>query len=431
MSVRQLAITVVVLFAAAGLVFAGGQQEAEEAEASQEEAEEEQQTVELNFFQFKPYLDEAYGDLVEEFREENPNVEINVQTYGGGQQWQDILRGRFASGAGPEIFPVEGPAQYEQWSEYIADLSGEPWIDTAVPFALEALNVDGKQMGMPVNLEGYGYIYNKEIFEEAGISERPTTLSELTEAAEQLDEAGYTPFGTGYATWWVTGLHLMNVAFAHQDDPLAFIEGLNDGSESFSDNELFADLQDLVDLTVEYGEEDPLTTDHEEQVQMFANGEVAMIQQGVWKEVPIMEVDEDIEIGLLPPALNDSAGMDRIPVGVPFYFVVNKEASEQKQEAAKSFLNFMVNTDVGQRYATEEFGFIPAYQDVEPRGLGGVGKDILEYAGEDKTVPWVFGRFPEGFADDASDAIQQYVTDRISWSEVLEQLDQSWERRAE
>jgi raffinose/stachyose/melibiose transport system substrate-binding protein len=186
-----------------------------------------------------------------------------------------------------------------------------------------------------------------------------------------------------------------------------------------------------VDLTVEYGEDNPLTTDHNKQVQMFANGQVAMIQQGVWKEVPIQEANADINMGLLPmPLNNNESEMNVVPVGVPFYFAVNSQSSEAEQQAAKSFLNFLVGSETGQRYMTEEFGFIPAYKGVSSEGLGGVGKDILKYAGEDRTVPWVFGSFPDGFADDAAKQIQAYVADQRSWSEVLSNLDQAWQRRA-
>ncbi len=384
--------------------------------------------MELHFFQFKPYLDDAYKAFAEKFEAEHPHVTMTVETIGGGTQWQTILKSKFAADEGPDIFPVEGVGQYELWSEYIADLSGAPWIDNAVPFALESLNIDGKQMGMPVNLEGYGYIYNKEIFEEAGVSELPSTNSELRAAAEKIEAAGYTPFTTGYSTWWVIGLHLMNVAFAHQDDPQAFIDALNAGEATMADNALFQDLQNIVDLTIEYGEKNPLTTDHNKQVQMFANGQAAMIQQGVWKEVPIFEANPEASVGLLPVPLNDSAKMDRIPVGVPFNYVVNKTSSEAVQQAAKDFLDFHVNTKEGQKFMTEECGFIPAYKGVDATALKGVGKDILAYAGEDKTVPWVFGSFPDGFANEATKNIQAYIADKQDWATTLSRLDAAWQK---
>ena len=419
----------VVLFVSVGFLFAGGQQEGADAQQKSEgEGEAKAEQVELHFFQFKPYLDDAYKEFAEQFEAENPNVTMKVETIGGGTQWQTILKSKFAADEGPDIYPVEGEGQYELWQEYIADLSEEPWIDNAVPFALESLQIDGKQMGMPVNLEGYGYIYNKKIFEEVGIEEKPTNFSELRATAQKIQDAGYTPFATGYSTWWVIGLHLMNVAFAQQDDPEGFVDALNAGEASMADNKLFKDLKNIVDLTVEYGEKNPLTTDHNKQVQMFANGEAAMIQQGVWKEVPIFEANPDAEVGLLPVPLNNNEKMDRIPVGVPFNYVVNKTSSEAVQKAAKEFFEFHVNTEAGQKFMTEECGFIPAYKGVDATALKGVGKDILAYAGKDKTVPWVFGDFPDGFANEATKNIQSYIAGRQEWSKVLENLDKAWQK---
>jgi raffinose/stachyose/melibiose transport system substrate-binding protein len=426
MSRKQLFFAIVILLVSAGLLYAGGQQEQAAPEVEAEAVEKE--PVELHFFQFKPYLDEAYKEFAAEFEKEYPNVTVTTETIGGGTQWQTILKSKFAANEGPDIFPVEGLGQYELWSDYIADLSGEPWIDNAVPFALESLNVNGRQMGMPVNLEGYGYIYNKDIFAEAGVDELPTTLSELRAAAEKIKAAGYTPFATGYSTWWVMGLHLMNVAFAQQDDPYMFIEQLNAGEVSMAENELFQDLQNVVDLTLEYGEKNPLTTDHLKQVQLFANGEAAMIQQGVWKEIPIFEANPEANIGLLPVPLNDSPQMDRIPVGVPFNFVVNKTSPEKVQQAARNFLNYLVNTKTGQSFMTEKFGFIPAYKGVSPEGLKGVGRDILAYAGEDKTIPWVFGQFPDGFANEATNNIQAYIAGRQDWATTLSRMDAAWQK---
>ena len=419
MTVKKLFLAVAVVLLGVGSVFAAGQVEDEG-------------PVEIEVFQSKTVIAEQFEAMAAEFEEANPNISVTVETVGGSADWQTILKGRFTADEGPDVFNIEGPAQYELWSENIADLSGEPFVDTAMPSALRPLNIDGNQYGMPVNFEGYGYIYNKDIFEDAGITELPSTRSELREVAQQLEDAGYTAFGTGYGTWWVIGLHMLNVAFAQQDDPQAFMDGLTDGSASMADNEIFQDLQGLVDLTVEFGEENPLATDHNQQVQLLANGDVAMIQQGVWKEPALYSANPDLNIGLIPLLINDDTQMDRIPLGVPWYFVVNSQASEARQEAAKEFIDFMANSETGRRYAVEEFGYIPAFQGVSTSGLGGVGQAILDFAGEDKTIPWVFGQWPDGFAQqDAFQNLQAYVGGQQSWAETLEALDEAWQDRAE
>ncbi|NBC29044.1 MAG: extracellular solute-binding protein, partial [Spirochaetes bacterium] len=387
----KLFFVLVLVIAVAGFAFGTGQ--AEDAGGDMEG-----ETVELDIFQSKTVIAEEFEAMAAEFEEANPGVTVNVETVGGSADWQTILKSRFTADEGPDVFNIEGPAQYELWSENIADLSGEQFTEEAVPSALEPLNVNGNQYGAPVNFEGYGYIYNKDIFEDAGIDEMPTSFSELEDVAQQLDEAGYTAFSTGYGTWWVIGLHMLNVAFAQQDDPAQFMEDLTNGDASMANNRVFQDLQQLVDLTVEYGEDNPLATDHNQQVQMLANGDVAMIQQGVWKEVALFEATPDLNIGLIPLLINDQAKMDRVPVGVPWYFVANAQSTEAEQEVAKEFINFMMVSDTGQRYAVEEFGYIPAYQGVSSEGLGGVGQGILAYTDQDKTIPWVFGQWPDGFA---------------------------------
>jgi len=425
MTVKQVLATAVLLLSAAGLIFASGQSEGSQSGGQTAMSA---KPVQLHVFQFKPYLDQEYKNFAKDYEKQYPNVTVTTETIGGGTQWQTILKSKFAAGEGPDIFPVEGTGEYNLWKDYIADLSGQPWIKNALPFALKGLNIDGRQMGMPVAIEGYGYIYNKDIFQKDGITQLPKSLSELRSAAEKIKSDGTTPFATGYATWWVTGLHLINVAFAQQPDPSAFIAQLNAGQASMADNKMFQDLKNVVDLTVQYGEKNPLTTDHNKQVQLLANGEVAMIQQGVWKEIPIMKANPSANIGLLPIPLNDSAQMNRIPVGVPFYFVVNKTAAKEVQDAAEKYLDYLADTQTGHTYLTQKFGFIPAFKDVPPVGLQGVGKDILAYANQDRTIPWVFGQFPDGFANEVSNNIQAYVAGQQNWSTTLQHFDAAWQK---
>lgn len=389
------------------------------------------EVVEIEVFQSKTTIAEQFEALAAEFEAANPNIRVTVETVGGSADWQTILKGRFTADEGPDIFNIEGPAQYDLWKANIADLTGESFLDGAVENAKAPLNVGGRQYGMPVNFEGYGYIYNKDIFADAGITDLPTNFSELRATARQLEDAGYTAFATGYGTWWVIGLHLLNATMAQTDDPQAFMEGLSNGTESMADTKVFQDLKDLIDLTVEFGEDNPLATDHNQQVQLLANGEVAMIQQGVWKETALYAATPDLDIGLLPLAMNNDAGMNRVPLGVPWYFVVNSQSSDAEQEAAKDFLDFMFASDTGKRYLVEEFGYLPAVTGVPTSGVGGVGRDILAFAAENRTIPWVFGQWPDGFAQqDATNFLQAYIGGELSWDETLEALDEAWADRS-
>src|SRR5690606_9062915 len=117
--------------------------------------------------------------------------------------------------------------------------------------------------------------------------ELPKTIDELEAAAIKLQDAGITPFVNGYGEWWVLGNHFVNIPFAQQADPDAFIAGLNDGSAKIPGNEVFNQWVDLFDLTLKYGGKNPLQTDYNTQVTDFATGKAAMTQQGNWTQVQI------------------------------------------------------------------------------------------------------------------------------------------------
>ncbi|WP_062050227.1 ABC transporter substrate-binding protein [Bacillus sp. JCM 19034] len=385
-----------------------------------------EEEVTLNFFQFKVEIADELQAMLDEFEEEHPHIKVNLETVGGGADYSAALRSKFASGETPDIFNNGGFNELELWKEHLADLSEEPWVENLLPIgSVPMTDEDGTLYGMPVNLEGYGFIYNIDLFEEVGITEPPRTWSELEEAVLALEAAGITAFSAGYGEWWITGQHLLNIPFANQDDPVAFIEGLYAGEETLTGNTQFEEFQRVIDLEIQYGNPNPLTTDYNTQVTLFASGETAMIQQGNWTENMIYEINPDMNMAFLPIPLNDDEEANRIPVGVPNNWVVNKNS--EHLEEAKYLLDWMVSSETGQRYLTEEFAFIPAFDNIEPSGLGALGESILEYSVAEQTIPWTWFRWPDGANQDFAAAIQEYVANQIGYEEMLEKMEQTWE----
>jgi raffinose/stachyose/melibiose transport system substrate-binding protein len=386
-----------------------------------------EETVTLNFFQFKVEIAEQLQKMIDEFETEHPNIKVKLETVGGGADYGAALKAKFASGEKPDIFNNGGFKELELWKEHLADLSGEPWAEHVLPIGkVPMTDTDGKLYGMPVNLEGYGFIYNKDLFAKAGITEPPTTISELKEASQKLKDAGITPFSAGYGEWWVIGQHLLNIPFAQQADPVAYIAGLYDGSQKIVGNDKFAQFKEVLDTEIGFANDNPITTDYNTQVTLFASGQTAMVQQGNWTENMITEINPEINMGFLPiPLSDDEATADRLPVGVPNNWVINKNS--EHIEEAKLFLDWMVSSETGKRYITEEFAFIPAFDNIEPTGLGDLGQSILEYSKADKTIPWTWFRWPDGANKEFAAVIQEYAAGKIDYDTVLQRFQESWD----
>jgi ABC-type sugar transport system, periplasmic component len=386
--------------------------------------------VTIKMFQFKVEIAEQLAALIEEYEKLHPNINIELETVGGGADYGAALKAKFNSGDKPDIFNNGGFSELDLWIEHLEDLTDEPWVANLVDAAKPPMTKDGRLYGMPVNLEGYGYIYNKDLFAKAGITETPKTLDELRAAAQKLKDAGITPFINGYAEWWVLGNHFINIPFAQQPDSEAFIKGLYDGTAKIPGNDVFNQWVDLFDLTLEYGQPNPLQTDYNTEVSEFAIGKAAMTQQGNWTQVAISETNPEINIGFLPMPINNDAGaMDKLPVGVPSNWVIHKNSPVK--EEAKAFLNWIVTSDIGQRYITEEFKFIPAFTNIpaDESVLGQLAADIIKYSQEGKTLTWNWFKFPGGEASSNkfADVMQAYIGGQINKDQMFERLQQAWE----
>ncbi|GLB58632.1 ABC transporter substrate-binding protein [Cytobacillus sp. NCCP-133] len=424
---KRFALLLLSLVLMAGIVAGCSSSSSSGDEKPQDDSKNEGEAVTLNLFQFKVEIAEQLQEMIAEFEKEHPNIKVKLETVGGGADYGAALKAKFASGEQPDIFNNGGFKELELWKEHLADLSNEPWAKHVLPIGkVPMTDTDGKLYGMPVNLEGYGFIYNKDLFEEAGITEPPNTISQLKDAAEKLKDKGITPFSAGYGEWWVIGQHLLNIPFAQQEDPVAFIEGLYSGSEKITGNDKFKEFKEVLDTEINFGNENPLTTDYNTQVTQFASGKTAMLQQGNWTENMILEINPEINMGFLPiPMTDDEAAADRLPVGVPNNWVLNKNS--EHLEEAKVFLDWMVSSETGKRYITEEFAFIPAFDNIEPTGLGPLGQRILEYSKEEKTIPWTWFRWPDGANKEFAATIQEYAAGKIDYDTVVERFQASWD----
>ena len=124
---------------------------------------------------------------------------------------------------------------------------------------------------------------------------------------------------------------------AQQDDPDAFIKGLNEGKAKFEGNETFKQFMNLFDLTLKYGNKNPLTTDYNTQVTQFASGETAMMQQGNWTVNMITKINPDMKMGFIPmPISNDAKKNDKLAIGVPNNWVVNKNAPDADKKQRRN-----------------------------------------------------------------------------------------------
>lgn len=137
---------------------------------------------------------ESQTKLVESFEAVNPTIDVKVSVADWDSYWEKLLTG-LAGGAAPDVFAMDGPlAPDYQGRDVLLDL--QPLIDRDAydlsHLADQGVGVfktaDGKQYGLPRDLNVGVLYYNKKIFDTAGIPYPDDTWdwAKLTEVGKQL-----------------------------------------------------------------------------------------------------------------------------------------------------------------------------------------------------------------------------------------------------
>ena len=131
--------------------------------------------------------------------------------------------------------------------------------------------------------------------------------------------------------------HQFNVPFAMQDDPMAFVEGLNDGSPAWSATSTSRIWRTLINLVKNNTGNPPLTEDHHMQVSLFASEDSRHDSAGQLERGRYPGCKSRYRDG--PGALalgDDPAKSGRIPVGIPWYWVVTEDSAVKEKPSSSS-----------------------------------------------------------------------------------------------
>ncbi|MBM7570155.1 ABC transporter substrate-binding protein [Aquibacillus albus] len=138
--------------------------------------------------------DEEYDRKIEEFNESHPNIEIK-RTVITRDQFDAKLINAAAADQLPDIF-INSHSRFQSLAEAgiagdITDLIEESGLaDKFFSGLLPPQKYEGKFFGLPLYNNDLALYYNKDMFEEVGLTEPPKTWEEIREYAKKLTKDG-------------------------------------------------------------------------------------------------------------------------------------------------------------------------------------------------------------------------------------------------
>ncbi len=357
------------------------------------------QDMTVNMFQLKVEIKDALDGYAAAYSSAHPGVTVKVETLGGGGDYGGALKAKSQAGQMPDIFQIEGRGGYEVWKDYIADLSAEPWVkDTDLAF-----KVDGKIVGFPVAIEGYGLAYNADILAKAGIDPASlTTRGAYEKALKTLDakkqELGISaPVSMAASVaggmWWVAGQH--NLA-CYWGGGLAFDDTsvIQKALKGEMDEARFTQYAKYVQLLFKYADKNILLNgSYDDQVGAFAQGKTAFLHQGNWVDPNLKQLGVTFTIGYAPHAFLDTE-QKGLYLFAPSWYVVNSKSPNA--EAAKAFLAAMASTPEGHEFMVNKAGMIPAFKSVTLKPSGQLSQELMAANARGGNYGVFFGMLPDG-----------------------------------
>lgn len=165
-------------------------------------ADEENAVITFMNFSSSGANEEVLKEMVDGFMADNPNIKVEIQTYGYADYF-DQLATKIAGGSAPDVFElnIENFRAYAEKDAIIEldTLLSENNIDVSAihPKAIDAFKVDGKQFGLPTKFSNVVMFYNQDLFDQAGIAypDETWTWAEELEAAKAIKALGNDYFG--------------------------------------------------------------------------------------------------------------------------------------------------------------------------------------------------------------------------------------------
>ena len=282
---------------------------------------------------------EAY---IADFNEMYPNITVEVET---DTNYSDDSLLRLQSGDWGDIMMIPAVDKADL-SEYFLPYGTLDEMEGQIKFA-NTWDYDGLVYGVPSTGNAQGIVYNKKVFEEAGVTELPKTPTEFIEALQKIkDNTDAIPLYTNFAAGWTMGAWdayignnatgdntYFNQKLLHTKDPF---KDYGDGTHPYA---VYKILYDAVagGLT----EDDYSTTDWEGSKSMLNNGQIGCMVLGSWAYPQMEAAGENADdIGYMPFPISVN-GEQYASAGADYSYGINVNASDDEKQAALIFVKWM------------------------------------------------------------------------------------------
>ncbi|SEC28769.1 extracellular solute-binding protein [Paenibacillus sp. GP183] len=382
------------------------------------------QKVQLKIFlggldRFRVQFDSYFAKFAEKEKADK-NIEVTFNSeYPGADTAPQILKTRLATGDVPDVFSLHAGNDIPPFSTagFLTDLSDQPFASKLIPGIKPLVSVNGKVVALPLESVAWGYLYNKKIFNDLGITP-PATLTEMKTVVQKLKDNKMKPFLLSYKEAWIPQLFLpLTVGGLVNSTHKDFVSKMNSDQGSFAD---IKEMFDIIDLVNANGTDRPFEISNDDGSAAFATGSAAMWVQGPWNADSILKVDDKFQLGVAPLPITDNPASTLINTSVSTALAISP--GSKNKEVALDLLNYILDDQASNDlYQSLKFNPVSTKHTFKPYPWV---EDALVYV--NKGQSYQDPTIPSAVKDESGKALQSYYNKSMTKDDIIKDLDKTW-----
>ena len=383
--------------------------------------------VSITIFNSKMEIQSQFEEMAEKYAEDNG---INIEVYYSNDTVAAHLATKYSSGDPYTLAMVDAKDVYSLAKDHAIDMSDQEWVKNTN----YAIGIYDQINGFPMCVEARGLIYNADAIEaitgETFNPEDYKTLDSFKELIEQLKEGGMeTPTGIMKEDWSLGG-HFLSQVSEEQPDVEEFITKLHEGEADLINDEKFNSLMDFFDVMKEnnYAKDSAIAAEREVTEMMLAEGEIAFMYGGNWDWSVINAYDYTENMGMMPiPQNTDDGTNEKLVGGGSKYFMIDSSdtTTDEQRQAALDFLEWLADSEEGQKFITEDCALVPAFSNNENEVADPLGKSVKKYADEGAMID-NYNYMPDDHISLCGAIFQKYLAGQMDRAEFATEIEDYW-----
>jgi ABC-type glycerol-3-phosphate transport system substrate-binding protein len=290
-------------------------------------------------------VDTTFSEYIKQFNELYPNISIE---YEASTDYANTITTKLTTDDWGDICMIPTTVDKDDLPNLFLSFGDKTTLDKSY-IMLNNFTYLEKVYGIPSVGNAQGIVYNKKVFEEAGITTLPKTPDEFLADLQLIkDKTDATPLYTNFAAGWTMTAWDAYIGGSANGDPDYMNNKLVHGSNPFSKQSDMTGPYAVYYCLYEAAqkaliEDDPTTTDWEGSKGMINNGEIGAMVLGSWAVVQMQQAgDNAADIGYMPFPITVN-GKQYASAGPDYNFGININSSDENKIASMLYVKWLTD----------------------------------------------------------------------------------------